>query len=272
MSAGSRSAAGARAGRLSEVTLRLTGDELKLRYRATMLGEIWSIARPLLLFGALYLIFTRVVRFNHDLAHYPLYLLMSLVLWTHFATVTQTMARSVVSRGGLVRKTRFPLLAAPLSASLAAVATLGWTLVIVLGFVLASGIAPSAIWLELVGLVVFLHALASGIGLLLAAAYLRFRDVAEAWTVALQLLFYGSAVLYPVALYPEAVREAAATSPLVATFTQAYHSVIDSSAPTAAAAAGGSARLLIPLGLTVLALLVGSWAFAREAPHAAERL
>jgi ABC-2 type transport system permease protein len=258
--------------RFVELVSTLAGDDVRLRYRDTLLGAVWSIVRPLALFGVLYLIFTRVVRFDHGLAHYPLYLLLAIVLWQHFSQVTRAMSTSLVSKGPLLRKVRFPRLAVPLAESVAALAILGPALAVVLGFMLASGVTPGWGWLQLVPLVLVLHAFATGVGLLLAVLYVRFRDVSELWSVVLQLLFYGSAVLYPVTLVPEGLREVAGANPLVATFTQGYHALVDSSAPSAAAVVGGGARLALVLALIALTVLAAGWAFARDAPHVAERV
>jgi ABC-2 type transport system permease protein len=257
-------------GRLLDVVITLAADDVRLRYRGTFLGALWSVARPLALFGVLYLVFTRVVRFDSDLAHYPLYLLLAVVLWTHFSEVTRTMSTSLVTKGPLLRKVRFPRLAVPLAASLAAFATLGPALVVVIGFVLASDITPRVDWLQLVPIVLLLHLFATGVGLLLAVAYVRLRDVAELWALALQLLFYGSAVIYPVSLYPENFQPIAAASPLVAAFTQGYHALVDPTAPTATTALGGDLGVAFLVALIVLPLVAGGWAFARAAPRVAE--
>jgi ABC-2 type transport system permease protein len=258
--------------RFAELVYTLAGDDVRLRYRGTLLGAFWSIARPLALFGVLYLIFTQVVRFDHGLAHYPLYLLLAIVLWQHFSQVTRAISTSLVGKGALLRKLRFPRLAVPFAESLGALATLGPALFVVLGFMLAGGITPGWGWLELVPLVLVLHVFATAVGIQLAVLYVRFRDVSEVWSVVLQLLFYASAVLYPVTLVPEGLREVAAANPLVAIFTQGYHALVDPSAPSAAAAAGGAAQLAVVWALIALTVLAAAWSFAREAPHVAERV
>ena len=256
--------------RLLDVVVVLAGDDVRLRYRGTVLGALWSVARPLALFGVLYVIFTQVVRFDHDLAHYPLYLILAVVLWNHFSEVTRTMSTSIVTKGSLLRKARFPLLAVPLAASFAAFASLGPALAVVLGFVLASGITPGVEWLQLIPVVLVLHVFATGVGLLLAVVYVRLRDVAELWTLALQLLFYASAVIFPVSLFPESVESLAAANPLVAVFTQAYHALVDQSAPSAFSALGGGAGLALLLASIVVPLVAAGWAFSRAAPGMAE--
>jgi ABC-2 type transport system permease protein len=258
--------------RFVELVITIASDDVRLRYRGTLLGAFWSVARPLALFGVLYLIFTQVVRLDHGLAHYPLYLLLAIVLWQHFSEVTRMTSTSLVARGQLLRKLRFPRVTVPLAESLGALTTLGPALLVVLGFILAAGVTPGVGWLQLLPLVLVLHVYATAVGIVLAVLYVRFRDVSEAWSVVLQLLFYASAVLYPVTLVPEGLREVAAANPLVAIFTQGYHALIEPSAPSAAAAAGGYAQLALILGLIALTVVAAAWSFAREDPYIAERV
>jgi ABC-2 type transport system permease protein len=86
------------------------------------------------------------------------------------------------------------------------------------------------------------------------------------------VLFYASPVFYVIATMPDSIEREAMANPLVAFFTQMRHALIDPEAPTAAAAIGGEARLLLPLGATVALVALGAWVFAREAPRIAEDL
>jgi ABC-2 type transport system permease protein len=107
--------------------------------------------------------------------------------------------------------------------------------------------------------------------LLLSALYVRFRDMDQIWAVLSQLLFYGSPILYAVTTLPVAARAPVTiANPLAAIFTQMRHVEIDPTAPTAAAVAGGTAWLLVPMAICIACLLVGSVVFARLSPRAAE--
>ena len=83
-----------------------------------MLGYLWTLMRPLMLFGVLYVVFTQVVRFGDDVKHYPVYLLSSIVLFTFFSEATSRGVKSLVERENLLRKIRFPRLVIPLSVAL----------------------------------------------------------------------------------------------------------------------------------------------------------
>jgi ABC-2 type transport system permease protein len=258
--------------RVGNLTVMLAATDFKLRFFGSVLGYLWTLMRPLLLFGVLYFVFTEVVRFGEGVEHYPVYLLTALVLFTFFGETTSRGVTSLVERENLLRKVRFPRLVIPLSVALHAMFYLCLNLIVVFGFVLASGIAPRWSWLEMVPLVALLVVLATGVTMLLSALYVRYRDMQPIWEVALQILFYASPVIYVVETLPDSIETEAMASPITAVLTQMRHALIDPSAPSAADAMGGGIRLLIPLGIVIGVFALGAWVFAREAPRIAEDL
>jgi ABC-2 type transport system permease protein len=262
--------AGAR--RFALITYTLAKNEFKVRYFGSVLGYLWSLMRPLMLFGVLYVVFTHVVRFGGDIEHYPLKLLLAIVIWSYFAEVTGQSVNSLVQRESLMRKIPFPPAAIPLSVVLTGAFNFGLNLCVMLGFVLVTGIAPDVSWLELVPLVLALVLLASAVSTLLAVLYVPFRDMSPIWEVATQLLFWGTPIIYVIETAPESVRELLMMNPLACIIEQARHAVIDPSAPTAAAAAGGAARLLIPFAIAMAVIAASVVVYRRAAPTLAERL
>ncbi len=258
--------------RFVALTYTLAVTDFKLRFFGSALGYLWTLMRPLLLFGVLYVVFTEVVRFGGGVDHYPVYLLTSIVLFTYFSETTSRGVTSLVERENLLRKMRFPRLVIPLAVALHALFNLGLNLIVVFIFVLASGIEPRVEWLQLVPLVVLLVLFSSGVTMLLSALYVRYRDVQPIWEVGLQMLFYASPVIYVTSTFPDSVEAEAMANPITAILTQARYALIDPNAPTAATAIGGSARLLIPLGVIAALFVLGFWVFTREAPRIAEEL
>jgi ABC-2 type transport system permease protein len=263
--------------RFWNLTLTLATTEFKLRYFGSVLGYFWSLARPLLFFGVVYTFFTVVLNLGQGVPHYPVYLLASIVMWTFFTETTGGCVQCLLTREGLLRKMRFPRLVIPLSVALTALFNLATNFVAVLAFALASGVEVRWSWLELLPLMLLLAALAVGVGMLLSALYVRFRDIQPIWEVVVQALFYGSPIIYVAAQYAdkggERVQHAAVTlNPIATLLTQSGHAFVDSRYPTAAAAAGGSARLLIPLAIIAAMFGLGLWFFNREAPRIAEHL
>jgi ABC-2 type transport system permease protein len=258
--------------RFWNLTLTFAATDFKLRFFGSALGYLWSLVRPLLLFGVLYVVFTEIIRFGAGVEHYPVYLLESLVLFTFFSEATSNGVTSLVDRESLLRKIRFPRLVIPLAVSLHALFNLTLNLIVVFVFVFASGIEPRLEWLELPLLVLLLVLFSTGVTMLLSALYVRFRDMEPIWEVGLQLLFYGSPVLYVITTVPDSVRELAAMNPIAVVLTQMRHAVIDPDAPTAAATVGGWEWLAVPLAIVAAVFLIGFWVFARETPRIAENL
>ena len=180
----------------------------------------------------------------------------------------------MVDREGLVRKIQFPRMAVPVSVVLTASFNLVLNLLVVLGFALVSGVEPRWAWLEAPLLIVVLAVFVLGLAMLLSALYVRFRDVKPIWEVVLQVAFYATPVIYAIETIDvsQRVRELIMLSPLAAILQEFRHAIIDPSAPSAAAAAGGSARLLIPAALVIGVAALGFWYFDREAPRMAEDL
>ncbi len=258
--------------RFVALTRVLAVTDFKLRYFGSALGYVWQLVRPLLFFGIIYLVFTHVVRFGTGVENYALYLLTSIVMWTFFAEATNGAVRSLMNRENLLRKIRFPRLVIPISVSLTSLFNLSLNLVAVLIFAVISGVEPRWGWLELPVLVAMLAVLATGVGMLLSVLFVRFRDVDPIWDVTLQVLFYGSPILYVATKYPDSVRELLMTNPLATILTQMRRAFVDPGAPSAAAVSGGWVHLLIPIGLTFGIFGLGWWFFSREAPRIAENL
>ena len=258
--------------RFALITFTLAKNEFKVRYFGSVLGYLWSLMRPLMLFGVLYVVFTHVVRFGGDIEHYPLKLLIAIVIWSYFAEVTGQSVNSLVQRESLLRKVPFPPAVIPLSVVLTGAFNFGLNLCVMLAFVLVTGIAPAVSWLELVPLVAMLVMLAAAVSTLLAVLYVPFRDMAPIWEVATQLLFWGTPIIYVIETAPDSVREVLMMNPLAFIIEQARHAVIDPSAPSAAAAAGGTVRLLVPLAITLAVIAASLVVYRRAAPTLAERL
>jgi ABC-2 type transport system permease protein len=261
--------------RLWHLTHTLAVSEFKLRFFGSVLGYLWQLVRPLLVFGVLYVVFTQIVRIGGDVELYPVALLLGVVLYTFLAEATGTAVTSLVDRESLIRKVDFPRLAVPTAPVLTALFNVALNLLVVLVFLLAAGGSVRLSWLELPFLVFALGAFSAGLGLLLSALYVKYRDVKPIWEVCLQLLFYASPVFYPIDAVQQQSELAAKLlmlNPFAAILQQARHALIAPSHPSAAEAMGGYVYLLGPIliGLAVIAL--GFVVFSRRAPRVAEQL
>ncbi len=259
--------------RFANLTLTLAATDFKLRFFGSVLGYLWTLVRPLMLFGVIYVVFTQVVKLGEGVKHYPVYLLTSIVLFTFFSETTSRGVKALVERENLLRKIRFPRLVIPLSVALAALFNLLANLIAVFVFVFAAGIGPRIAWLQIPLLIGMLVVLATGISMLASALYVRYRDVEPIWEVALQILFYASPILYVITLVPEEYRnEMVALNPIATVLTQMRHALIDPEAPSAVDVLGGWPLLAIPLAIVAAVFALGAWVFARETPRIAENL
>lgn len=268
------SAVGGGTKRFFELLLLLSINEFKRTYFGTVLGYFWSLLRPLMLFAVLLVVFTKIFRIGSDqLEHYPVFLLINIVLFSFFQEASSNATASVVANEGIVRKTQFPRLVIPMSTVLTSLLNLGMNMIAVLIFTLAFGVYPTSSWLLFPLILVALIVLTSAVSTLLAALYVRRRDVAIIWSVAVTALFYGSAVLYPISIVDEGwLRDAMFVNPLVPLFVQTNEWVINPGDASAVDAAGGWVNL-IPAGVIFVAVCVlAVWFFNREAPRVAEEL
>ncbi len=266
------SALGGERQRFFELLWLMAVTEFKRAYFGTVLGYVWSLLRPLILFAVLLFVFTKIIRLGSLVENYPVLLLFNIVLFGFFQDTTVTSVTSMVAQEGIVRKTHFPRLVIPLSIVVTGLMNLALNMIAVFAFLLAYGVDPQWTWLLLPTLLVPLTLLTTCISLLLSALYVRFRDMLIIWTVAATVLFYGTPLLYPIEVAPEELQEPMMVNPLAVIFEQARVWVISPSAPSAAEAAGGAAGL-IPAALIFVAVCVLGWrAFTRESRRIAEAL
>ena len=263
---------GSDASRFWNLVLTLAVTDFKLKYYGSVLGYVWTLARPFLFFGVIYFVFTEIVGLDKDVPNYGVYILFALVLFQFFGEVTGNCVGSLVARESMLRKMRFPRLVIPLAVVLTALFNLGMTLIAVFIFAIVAGVGPSWSWLELPVIILLLTFFATGIGLLLSALFVRYRDVQPIWDVTSQILFYASPILYVATMVPESYQRAYLANPIAALLTEMRHAVVDPTARPVWDAIGGAERLLVPGGIVVAVFLLGLWVFTREAPRIAENL
>jgi ABC-2 type transport system permease protein len=266
------SALGGGARRFVDLVYLIAVTEFKRTYFGTVLGYLWTIARPLLLFGVLLAVFTQIFRIGSQVPNYPVLLLFNLVLMGFFSEATTTAVNSVVNYEGIVRKTQFPRLVIPLSVVFTSLINLGLNLVVVFAFILAWGIAPTWSWLLFPVALALLFVITTAVSMIVASLNPRFRDVGIIWTVLSTVLFYATPVLYPIEVVPDPLDDVLLLNPLTPIFEAARLWVIDPSAPGPATAAGGYEGLIAPAAIYVAICVLAVWVFNREAPRIAEEL
>jgi ABC-2 type transport system permease protein len=259
--------------RFVDLTVTLALTEFKLRYFGNALGYFWTLAKPLMLFGVLYLAFTKIIHFGGQIPHYPAYLITAIVLFSYFSETTTQAVSSLVARESLIRKIPMPLTVIPLSISLHGAINLALNLVAVLVFVLASGVEVTWRWIEMPLLIACLIVITTAVSALIADLYVSFRDMGPIWEVAAQLLFWGTPVVYTIAAVTNhTAQRLLMFNPLAVIMTQMRHALIDPTAPTAVQAMGGALWLAVPAAIVLGVIGAGFALHRRTAPLITERV
>jgi lipopolysaccharide transport system permease protein len=182
--------------RYRDLLFQLTLRNIKVRYKQTVLGVLWAVLQPVLMTLVFALTLRRLIENASGEIPYPVFVLSGLLPWIFFQTAVTAAANSVVSSEGLVTKVYFPRLAIPLSAVAAALIDLGISFVVLIVLMLWYGIAPTASMVLLPLAVALLLAAATGIGTLIAAVAVSYRDfrhavpfVLQAWMLATPTIF-----------------------------------------------------------------------------------
>ena len=257
--------------------LELTKTDFKLRYQGSVLGYLWALLRPLMMFAILYLVFGKLLRLGSDIPHYPVYLLTGTTLWSFFTECTNQGIQAIVTRGELIRKICFPKYIVVVSATLTAVINLLINLVVVIIFALINGVTPSWHWL-LVPFVLFeFYCLALGISFLLGAINVKYRDITSIWDVLTQALFYAVPIIYPIAMVASTNTIAAKVillNPISQIIQDVRYLLITDETVTTWAYVGNAHPIIkfIPIALVVLLLTLGSWYFRKKSKQFAEEI
>ena len=258
--------------RFFELLWLMSVTEFKRTFFGTVLGYVWSLMRPLLLFAVLLVVFTQIFKIGSEVPHYEVQLLFNIVLFGLFQEATGGSVGSVVGQEGIVRKTQFPRLVIPLSVVLTTLFTLGLNMIVVFVFMLAFGVTPMWTWLLLPVILAPLLILVSGLSMLLSALNVRFRDVGIIWVVIATALNYGTPIIYPLTIVHGTLKQILMANPLTPIFQQADIWMIDPHAESIREAAHGPWPLVIGATIYVAVCVAGVWVFNREAPRIAEQL
>ena len=197
-------------------------QDFRLMYRNSALGYLWTLLRPLALFAVLYVVFTQILRFGDEVPNYAVLLLMNIMLFQFFADATGAAMGSVVRGEPVVRKMHFPRIVIPLAIVVTAAMTSAMNLVVVFGFMLASGDRPADHLAAAAGDRDPARRLSAPV----PPCFCRWRtcgmrDLEHVWTVALRVLFYATPILYPLEFVPESFRWVVALNPLTPILYQA---------------------------------------------------
>ncbi len=247
----------------------MVSTDFKVRYQGSVLGYFWSLLKPLFLFAILYVVFTYIIPLGKDVEHYPVYLLLGIVLWNFFTEATMQGASSVVARGDLIRKISIPRYLVVIASSLSAMINLGLSLIVVFVFALLNGVMPSFTWLLIIPIVLELYVFALGASFLLSAMYVKFRDITYIWEIVLQAGFYASAIIFPLTLVPGELQKWFFLNPIVQIIQDARWAIATDTSITIWSTIS-SWIVIVPFVIVATVAVAGFLYFRKRSPYFAE--
>lgn len=247
--------------------------DFKLRYQGSLLGYLWSLLKPLFLFGILYVVFVKIVRVNFGVENSGGYLLLGIVLWSFFAELTGGSVTAVAAKGDLLRKINFPKHVIVLAVAFSVLINLTLNLLVVGLFIVIGG-TEIDFRILLAPLLLFqLFTFSLGIGFFLAAAYIKLRDISHIWEVTMQALFYLTPILFPVAFAPIWLQKILILNPLAQIIQDLRYILISHRTVTIDNVYVGKTYIrLIPITITVLTLVLSAYYFKSKSKYFAEEV
>jgi len=253
----------------------LVKTDFKLRYQGSVLGYLWALIKPFLMFAVLYVVFVQFLRFGGDIPHYAVYLLTGVILWSFFTESTNQGIQAIIARGDLIRKISFPKYIIVVSATITALINLFINLCVLIVFALINGVVPSLGWLLVPIFIVELYALSLGIAFLLGAINVKYRDIASIWDVIIQAGFYATPILYPITMISESSVVAAKVlllSPIAQAIQDVRYFLITNEAVTTWNFIANPMITAIPIVMVVAILFFAAIFFRRRSKYFAEEV
>lgn len=191
---------------------QLVSRDFKTKYKRSVLGVFWSFLNPLLTMAVQYIVFSNLFRF--DIPHYQVYLITGIVLFNFFSESTNMSLGSIVGNAGLITKVYVPKYIYPLTRVISSMVNLLISLIPLLLVTLISGIFPTKAYLLILFDLICLMVFCLGVGMLLAALMVFFRDIQFLWGVLSMIWMYLTPIFYPDTVLPEQVAWVLQVNPL----------------------------------------------------------
>ena len=252
----------------------LTKTDFKLRYQGSVLGYLWALLRPLMMFTILYLVFGQLLRFGGDIPHYPVYLLCGTTMWSFFTECTSQGIQAIVTRGDLLRKISFPKYVVVVSATLTAIINMLINVVVIIIFALINGVEFSLSWFLIIPAILELYLLSLGIAFLLGSINVKYRDITSIWDVLVQALFYAVPIIYPISMVANSSILAAKVillNPIAQSIQDIRYGLITHNTITTWSYIDGYI-VFLPIALTIIILVFGALVFRKKSKFFAEEV
>jgi ABC-2 type transport system permease protein len=251
----------------------LVRTDFKLRYQGSALGYAWSLLRPLFIFAILYVVFVKFLKLGSGVPHYPVYLLLGIVIWNFFIEMTMQSLGSIVGRGDLIRKIRIPRWIIVFSSSISATINLLLNLIVIAVFMFIGHVGISITILLLPLVLIEVYVLALGLSLFLSAAFVKYRDINYVWEVMLQAGFYATPILYPLSRITNlTLQKIIMLNPMAQAIQDARYSLVTHDTVTSYKLFQGGWHEFIPFAVVAVILIVGTTYFRSQSKYFAENI
>lgn len=239
-----------------ELLKQLVIRDIKLKYRRSYLGYIWSILNPLMLMLVLVIVFSNLFKF--DIPNFPVYLLSAQILFNFMVKATSVAVTSITGNATLLKKTYVPKYIFTVSKVTSSLVNLLFSLVALLVVMIYTNTEFSIhiLWLPIIVIQIFLFSL--GIGMLLASLTVFFRDIQYLWGVLLTMWMYFTPIFYPVTIIPDEYQEIYKSINPMYWYIEQFRSVIlHTSAPD-------SNSILLGFITAICFLVLGTYIFNKK--------
>ena len=235
--------------RYADLLYTLTAHRIKVRYKQSLLGPAWAIFQPLAMMIVFAVVFSTVVRVPTNGFPFPVFAYSALLPWTAFAAAVGSASTSLVAHAGLVTRVYFPREILPVTYIAAAIFDLAVASTVLIAMVVYYQIAITVSLLWTLPILVLLAGVALAVSLALCAVHTRYRDIGVAMPLLLQVWFFASPVLYPLAAVPPAWRSVYTLNPMAGIVDGFRSAVLEARTPDLAAL--GSSLAVVTVGLPV---------------------
>jgi ABC-2 type transport system permease protein len=258
--------------RHANLTRELAISQFKLKYTGSVLGYMWSLVKPLMMFGILYVVFVRLFHIDRNSPNFVFQLLFAIVLFTFFQETTQAAMNSIASNGNMIRKAYFPRSILVVAATLSSLLTFFINLTLIV--IIAGALGKLSLSLDSLLAPLFiieLYLLVLGISLLLSSLFVFYRDLGHIWEIFMQLLIYASAVIYPIdPIVPKRLQAWVLVNPVAQIIEDMRRALVTSQIKWTVEFMG--VAYVAPFAIVVVTLALGFYVFNRLTPRFAEYL
>lgn len=238
-------------------------SEFKLRYQNSYLGYLWTLFKPMLLFGVIYLVFS--VFMKSPIENYPIYLLLGILIWNFFSEATLIGMNTFLTKRDLVTKIYFPRANLIFASTISSLITLLLNLIIFFIFLGFSGVNPGPEAFFFILYLFEVYLIAAGVTFMLASLYLNFKDLQHIWEILLQIGFWLTPIIYSVTIVPFEYHRYIFFNPLARIIEYSRDIFIRHNIPD-------FHLNFVLLAMTMVIFGGGYWIFKKNEPEIAEKL